>query len=301
MGSLLLVLPHFLKYHQQDFAIILMINILVVVSYRLMTLTGEWSLIHIIMMGVGAYASTLLTKELGLSFWLSLGLSSGLAAAVAYILSFPLLRMKVMYFLIGSFSAGEAIRLSWSFFKVPFGGAKGIKQIPSPEIWIPGAGYYEIWESLDYYYLVLGFVVLCIWLLYLLEHSRFGLTLHAVHWNDSLAESIGINTHQYKTLSFVIASFFVGFAGVLYAHKIGTINPHQYNVSAMVYVLIWCVMGGTKKFYGPILGVVILSVFNEFFREANELRPAIYGGILIAVMLFLPNGLESLPQKILKK
>ena len=64
------VLPFNLKFHQQDFMIFLLINVLVVVSYRLMTLTGEWSLIHVVVMGVGAYSSALLTKYLGLSFWL---------------------------------------------------------------------------------------------------------------------------------------------------------------------------------------------------------------------------------------
>ena len=88
----LVILPHFLKFHHQDFLIFLGINILVVVSYRLMTLTGEWSLIHIVMMGVGAYTSALLSKSLGVSFWISMPMAGISAGFVAALLCFPLFR-----------------------------------------------------------------------------------------------------------------------------------------------------------------------------------------------------------------
>jgi branched-chain amino acid transport system permease protein len=117
------VLPFKLKFHQQDFMILLLINILVVVSYRLMTLTGEWSLIHVVLMGVGGYSSALLAKNFALSFWLTMPLAGIICALLAVLLSVPLFRMKQFYFLIGSFAAGEAIRLAWVYFKVPFGAA----------------------------------------------------------------------------------------------------------------------------------------------------------------------------------
>ncbi|MEE9156878.1 MAG: branched-chain amino acid ABC transporter permease, partial [Gammaproteobacteria bacterium] len=103
---------------------------------------------------------------------------------------------------------------------------------------------------------------------------------------------------RYRTLAFVVASFFVGLAGALFAHYLGTINPHQFGVGIMVFVLVWVIVGGTRTFAGPIIGVTVLSVLNEMFRGADELRPAIYGSILIASILFLPHGLESLPDKV---
>ena len=294
----LAVLPFTLKFHQQDFMIFLLINVLVVVSYRLVTLTGEWSLIHIVLMGVGGYTSALLTKMVGLSFWLTMPMAGVVTALIAFALSFPLFRMKGFYFLIGSFAAGEAIRLTWSYFTWPFGGPKGIKLIPSPEIPLPGGGTMELFEPIPYYFLTLIVVSICLWILYRLEHSRIGLTLHAVHWRDALAQSVGVNTRRYRTLAFVVASFFVGIAGALFAHYLGTINPHQFSVGIMVFVLVWVIVGGTKTFAGPIIGVTVLSVLNELFRGAAELRPAIYGCILIASIMFLPEGLESLPRKI---
>ena len=88
-----------------------------------------------VIMGTGAYASALYAKALGVPVPLSMLLGATTAAAVAYILSFPLFRMKGFYFLIGSFAAGEVIRLLWKRFRVPFGGPKGLKLIPSfPDI-----------------------------------------------------------------------------------------------------------------------------------------------------------------------
>ena len=91
-----------------------------------------------------------------------------------------------------------------------------------------------------------------------------------------------------------------GFGGALLAHYVGTINPNSFDVEVMVFVLTWAIVGGTTTFYGPILGCVVLTVLNEIvLRELGfeQTRPLIYGLILIASILFLPNGLESLVQR----
>lgn len=288
----LLVIPHFLKYHHQDFLIFLTINVLVVVSYRLVTLTGEWSLIHAVMMGVGAYTSALLTKNLDISFWIALPLAGVSAGMVAALLSYPLFRMTQFYFLIGSFAAGEAIRLCWIQFIKPFGGTGGISAIPSPELLD-----IDFLEPIPYFYLVLLIVSVCVFLLYRIERSRIGLTLHAVHWQAALAESIGVNTWNYRSLAFIAGSLFVGIAGALKVHYIGTVAPKQFDIGLMVFILIWVIVGGYKTFYGAILGAIVLSILDEVFREIEQLRPAIYGATLIFFILYLPGGLESIPEK----
>ncbi len=290
----LIILPHFLKYHHQDFLIFLVINVLVVVSYRLVTLTGEWSLIHAVMMGVGAYSSALVTKNLGLSVWLGMPIAGATAAVIAALLCFPLFRMTQFYFLIGSFAAGEAIRLCWIHFIKPFGGTGGISGIPSPELL-----NIDFLEPIPYFYLALIVVSLCLLVLYRIEISRIGLILNAVHWKAPLAESVGVNTWNYRSLAFIIGSLFVGIAGALKVHYIGTVSPKQFDIGFMVFILIWVIVGGYRTFYGAILGAVVLSVLDEVFREFDELRPALYGGLLIASILFLPAGLESLPRKVM--
>ena len=300
LTALLIALPHVLSFSQQEIAVLLVINVLLVVSYRLLTLTGEWSLGHVVIMGVGAYASALYSKALGVPVPLAMLCGAATAALIAYVLSFPLFRMKGFYFLIGSFAAGEVIRLLWKRFREPFGGPKGLKLIPSfPDLELGGLSV-DFFEPVNYYSLCLIVVSLSLLVLYRLERSRIGLSFHAVHWQDSLAESVGVNTWRYRTLAFVVASFFAGLAGALLAHYIGTVNPNRFDVEEMVFVLIWAIVGGTATIYGPILGVVVLTVINEVILRQlgfDQMRPLFYGAILIASILFLPQGLESLVLK----
>ena len=295
--AVLAVLPYLLSYSQQEIAVLLVINVLLVSSYRLLTLTGEWSLGHVVIMGVGAYASALLAKRLGVPVPLSMLIGACMAAGTAAILSFPLFRMKGFYFLIGSFAAGEIIRLIWKRFTDPFGGPKGLKRIDAVPDIETGFLSIDFYEPVNYYFLALAVVSVSLFVLYRIERSRIGLTFHAIHWQDRLAESVGVDTFRYRTLAFVIASFFAGIAGGLYAHYVGAVNPTRFGVDQMVYVLVWAIVGGTATFHGPILGVVVLTVINEIVLRGLGLdtaRPLIYGAILILSVLYLPDGLESL-------
>ncbi len=300
----LIALPHGLSFSQQEILVLLTFNILLVASYRLLTLTGEWSLGHAVTMGVGAYASALFTKELGIFVPVSMLLGAITAALIAIILSFPLFRMKGFYFLIGSFAAGEIIRLLWKRFREPFGGPKGIKSIdPLPDFSI-GIYDFDFFEPVSYYYIAGAVVAVSLWLLWRIERSLVGLTFHAVHWQDKLAQSAGVNVWSYRTLAFAIASGFAGLSGALLAHYIGTINPNSFDLELMVFVLTWAIVGGTETFYGPILGCVVLTVLNEvILRELGfeQMRPLIYGLVLILSILFLPKGLESLVQRLVRR
>ena len=297
LAAALLALPHALSFSQKEIAVVLVINVLLVASYRFLTLVGEWSLGHAVIMGVGAYSSALLAKRLGVPVPLAMPLGACAAALVAYALSFPLFRMKGFYFLIGSFAAGEIIRLLWKRFREPFGGPKGIKSIPEfPSIDL-GFAEIDFYEPENYYYLCLLVAAASIWVMRRAELSPLGLTLRAVHWRDKTAESVGVNARRFRTTAFVVASFFAGLAGALLAHYIGAVSPNRFNIEEMVFVLAWVIVGGTATVVGPILGAVILTVINEVvLRELGleQARPLFYGAVLIAAVLFLPGGLEGL-------
>ncbi|MEZ5525196.1 MAG: branched-chain amino acid ABC transporter permease [Pseudomonadales bacterium] len=293
----LVALPHFLAFNFQDLLIFLAVNVLVVVSYRLVTLTGEWSLIHVVMMGVGAYTSAMLSKMAGFPFWVSMPIAGLTAAGIAALLCFPLFRMTQFYFLIGSFAAGEAIRLVWIYFIDPFGGSSGINNLPAPEL-----GDIDFYEPIPYFYMTLIVVTISLFILYRIETSRVGLTLNAVHWKAPLAESVGVDTWKYRSLALIVGSFFVGIAGALKVHYLGVVTPHQFGIGVMVFVLIWVIVGGYATFVGPIIGVIVLTVFDQFLRASGfvdpSVQPAIYGAVLIISILFMPEGLEALPKRI---
>jgi branched-chain amino acid transport system permease protein len=303
LAAVLIVLPYLLSFSQQEILVLLVINVLLVSSYRLLTLTGEWSLAHVVIMGVGAYASALVSKDLGVPVPLAMLAGAAIAGLLAILLSFPLFRMKGFYFLIGSFAAGEIIRLIWKWTELTwlFGGPKGIKLIPPfPDIKLFSLDI-DFYNPVNYYYLCLIVVGISLLVLYRIERSRIGLTFHAIHWQDKLAESVGVDTFRYRTMAFVISSVFAGLAGALYAHYVGTVNPNRFDVEEMVYVLIWAIVGGTATFYGPIIGVVILTILNEVVLRAlgvDQMRPMLYGALLILFILFLPDGMESLVPKV---
>ncbi len=294
------VAPFLVGISFRDVLIYMVLYIVVAQSFRLITLTGDWSLGHVVSMGVGAYASALLVKKLDFSVWLAIPSAGLVAALLAFILSFPLFRLKGFYFLIGSFAAGEAIRLTWLKFRVPFGGPTGILRIPKPELTLPGLGPIDFGESHTYYFFALLFMILSLWVLWRIERSRIGLTLQAIHWRDTLAESVGVDVRRYKTLAFVIASFFAAVAGAMFSHYLGSANPNQFGLAVMLYLLVWVIVGGSRTFAGPVIGTVLLTFLAEGLRivGVDQYRPAIYGVILILTILFLPQGLESLPERL---
>jgi len=289
----LIILPHFLAYHHQDLLIFTTINVLAVCSYRLVTLTGEWSLIHAVMMGVGAFTAALLFLEFDMAMWFTVPLAGLVTAAIAFVLCFPLLRMTQFYFLIASFAAGETIRLTWVEFVGIFGGTGGLVGVEPPIV-----GEIDFLDPIPYFYLTLAVVTVCLFLLYRIEKSRVGLTMHAIHWKAPLAESVGVNAWRYRALALVTGSFFVGIAGAMKVHYLGSVTPNQFGIGFMVFILIWVIVGGYTSFAGPVIGVIVLTIFDESIRSFEEVRPAIYGAVLILSILFLPAGLEGLPARL---
>jgi len=287
-------LPLALSNYEINILLLMLIWIVVAVSYRMLATTGEFSLGHVVVMGIGAYASALLVRHLDLSFWIAAPLGGLVAAAFAAMTARPLFRMKGFYFYLGSFALGEAVRLCWMRWRVPFGGHYGLRHIPPPSL-----GSFTFDTTFSYYYLTLGVAAACLMVMYLIDQSRVGKTLMAIHSQDSLCESLGVNVLGYKTLAYIVASFFGGIAGALIAPQIGTLTPLGFHVTIMLYLLVWVVIGGLKTFWGPIAGVLVLYSAQEQIRiRFVEYMPTFYGIILIVAVLALPGGLESLPARI---
>jgi branched-chain amino acid transport system permease protein len=268
------------------------ITVLMLSSYRIIVLTGEWSFAHVVLQGVGAYTAAILVKDLGWPFPATLAAGAAMSALVAAMLSYPLLRMKGFYFLMGSFAAAEAIRLLWR--KIPFfGGTRGLSNIPAPYLEL-GDFSIDFGHTTNYFYLTLTVVICCLLLMWWMEQARIGGIWRAIQQQDVLAQSIGIESRTYRRLAFVIAAAFAGIAGVLLAYAFGSVTANRFSLNFALYLMIWSIVGGTRTFYGVVLGGVVLMVFDESLRFAEELRPGVYGLILIAVMLFFPQGLERL-------
>jgi branched-chain amino acid transport system permease protein len=299
LGTLPVVLisaPFAISEYKVDLLTNLLINIILVSSFHIITTTGGWSLAHVPMMGCGAYATALLSGKLGVPFWVSLPLA-GLAAGLAGLaISYPLSRTKGFAFFVASFAAGEAIRLCWIRFKIPFGGHKGLG-VPPPVL-VDNVTWLDFADAVPYYFLALTVTIISLAIMYRLYRFKIGDTWRAIESQENLAKSVGINNMKYKMLAFSIGSFFAGVAGVLLAHRLWAIEPHQFGFTTTLYLLVWVVFGGTHTFFGPIFGVVALTFLGELLQPLYEWVPMIFGTIIIMTLIFLPNGLESLPNRI---
>ena len=283
------VAPFTVGTYSVEVFILFLINLILVSSYRILTTTGDWSLSHVVMMGVGAYATALLSKWWGLPIYLTVPLSAVVAAGVGLIVVTPLLRTKGFGFFIASFALGELIRLCWVKFRDPFGGPRGMIGIPSGELWS-----IDLFEPIPYYFFVLAVTAVSLVIIYRLDRSRIGKTFKAIYTDEGLAESLGINVQRYRALAFSAGTFFAGIAGSLLAHRLGAIDPKNFDVNAMVYLIIWVVVGGTSTFWGPIIGLTVMTLVFEWTRPLLEWRPLLFGGILIIFLVFQPAGLEGL-------
>jgi branched-chain amino acid transport system permease protein len=295
----LFFLPVFLSgpYHIHTL-ILTMINVVLASSLRLINLSGQMSLAHGGMMTIGAYTSTLLVMKLGLSSWMTLPLAGLAAALIACLAGFPFVRLKGIYFSIVTIFFSEMVVLTAQQWQSLTGGSTGIFNIPRPNpLVIPGILTLSFSSKADFYYLMLALMVISLFILYAVEHSRIGLTLRGIQQTDSLAESVGIDTVGYKVLAFSIGCFFAGVAGGYYSHYISAINPDAFSFLYTIYILVYMTVGGEKRFLGPILGAFVLTILPEVLRPLKAFVPFFFAAVLIAVIFFMPEGMAGLPER----
>lgn len=282
--------------------ILALINALLVTSFRTIWLLGNISLGHVGFSLIGAYGSALLVMELGLPFWPAIILSGLLAATVALVLGYPFLRVRGIYFALLTLLTAETLRLIVWYWRSLTGGDRGLMNIPAPSpMTIPFIGTINFDQVNSYYYLVFVIVLLSLLILYRFENSNLGFKWKAIRDSDGLAQSVGINTMWYKILNFAIACFFAGIAGALFAHYQHGLSPHitsRFGVQMSIYLLAYMVVGGQSKFSGAIIGVLFITIVSEFARPLREFQPMLIGALAILIVLFMPEGLTGLPNRL---
>jgi len=275
-------------------------NIILATTLRLILISGQLSLAHGGVMCVGAYTSALLVIKLGISTWLAIFLAGLATLILAFLVGFPFVRLKGIYFAIITIFLGEMIILIGEQWKKLTGGSLGILNIPRLDPLItPGGVTLNFDSKIHFYYLILILSISIFSILYSIEHSRIGLTWKGIRQADFLAESIGINTTKYKVYVFAISCFFVGIIGGFYSHYMTVVSPRTFGFLFTIYPLVYMVAGGMEKFSGPILGATILTILPEIFRPLKEFQPFIFSVILMLIIFFLPEGLIGLPKRII--
>ena len=267
------------------------INIILTVSLNLVSgFLGQLVLGHAGFMSVGAYTAALFTLYSGLpitiAFPISIVLAGVMAAVFGVIIGVPALRLRGDYLAIITLGFGEIIRviiLACDFT----GGAKGLRGIPT----ILPKGSDATSLALAKYSYVFWLAVITVVVIWAFVRSRHGRAVIAIRDDEIAAEASGIHTTYYKLFAFVMAAFFAGVAGSVYAHHIGVLDPGKFNFDYSVEILLMAVLGGLGSITGSIIAAVALTILPEFLRGFEDYRMLIYAVILIIVMLFKPSGL----------
>lgn len=240
---------------------------------------GYTSFGHSAFMGMGAYSMAILCKKVGLNFWLSLVLAIIISAAVAYALSIPSFRLSGLYFSIGTMAFCQIFYLAVYNWQGLTGGTFGISGVKSPFSSMT-AKYYFV-------YIVFAIVVVLMWRLI---KSPIGSALTAIKENEKLSESIGISTVKTKRFAFTVTGAVAGLAGALSSGLMGFANPASYTMNTTLEYLVMSVVGGAGSLVGPVGAAFVLKLFSQATSQLQELRMAIYGLLLLIVILFVPGG-----------
>ena len=278
-------------------------------SYNLITGTcGQFSLAPNAFLAIGAYTSALLTMSpaekqvsfiiepliwplsvVSLPFWLSL-LAAGLVTALlAFIMGFPVFRVRGDYLAIVTLGFGEVVRVVANNLQSVTNGPLGLKGL------VP---YTNLWWSF-------GFMTFTLFFIRRLTQSSFGRAMKAIREDEVAAEAMGIRSFRYKMMAFTVSGFFEGIAGGLLAHLITTISPVLFTFLLTFNLLIIIVVGGLGSMTGSVISSILFVLGSEALRAVEEpfsigsvnvpgvpgMRMVIFAILLVMVMIFARRGI----------
>jgi branched-chain amino acid transport system permease protein len=214
--------------------------------------------------------------------------SAGLAALLfAAFLGGAILHLRGHYFAIASLIVAEMLREIVNTMPGT-GGGKGLN-LPILKISVAAQAQF-------FFYAMLALALLCTATAIVVHRSKLGFGLRCIQQNEDAANILGVNTYAYKTAGFSLSAVFVGVAGAIYASWVHYIEPPDvFDVLLAVKPMVMVLLGGVGTIFGPALGAVILLMFEELvWRNFLTIHAAALGLIIVALVLFLPNGILSL-------
>ena len=278
------------------FHILVITGIYIILSQSLNLIvgyTGLAALGHIGFACIGAYTSSLLALNLGISPWIGLFMGAILAGLIGIVIGYPSLRLKGDYLAIATFGLGVIIYSVAKNWVSLTRGPMGLPGIPQFSIF-----GYTLSSSGVYLILVAVFVLISYIIIRNIVKSPWGRVLKGIREDELAVLALGKNINKYKLAVFVVGAFFAGIAGSLYAHYITFIDPSSFTVMESITVLLMVVFGGMGSLGGSFIGAAILIIFPELLRFlgmpssiAAPLRQMIYGLLLIVLMVWRPQGL----------
>jgi branched-chain amino acid transport system permease protein len=293
---LLLLVPVFLKNYGVYLFTYWLVFVIATMGLNLtIGYAGQKSLGHAAFFGIGAYTVAILMKA-GFSFWLGFPLAIVGCFAAGIALGFPALRVQSIYLAFATLGFNTAVWLVMRNEEWLTGGTFGINGIARPSLF-----GFPLDKPLAYYYFVLGMAVVLGGLLWKLLQSPWGKAFTALRDNPIRAESLGVNVRHYTLFAFAIGAAYAGAAGALFGSLVEFIEPAPFGVGASIMMYLMVVVGGAGYFFGPLLGAAVGVLLPEWLRFAQAWYLFVFGAAVVALMLWLPDGLLSIPERLREK
>lgn len=283
----------------------LCVYVILAISLNLIVgISGELSLGHAGFMCVGAFAGacfSLITVDMianpTLRLVIAIIIGALCAAVFGVILGIPVLRLRGDYLAIVTLAFGEIIKnfvniiylgIDNNGFHFSIKDSMSLKLGEGGRIIINGAQGITGTPKASTFTIAVIMVLITLFIVLNLIHSRSGRAIMAIRDNRIAAESIGINITKYKLMAFTISASLAGVAGVLYAHNLSTLTalPKNFGYNMSIMILVFVVLGGIGNIRGSMIAAVLLTLLPELLRGLNDYRMLIYAIVLIAMMLF---------------
>jgi branched-chain amino acid transport system permease protein len=269
--------------------------------------TGLVSFGHAAYFGIGAYATAILMKKAGATFFLAFPAAGLVAGVFALVVGFFCVRLTRIYFAMLTLAFAQIVWAVCFRWTEVTGGEQGLTEVPYPDFGladrvasaVPFVGSYR---TSDYFYLLnVVLIGLCLWVLRRIGSSPFGRMLTTIRENPERAEFIGVNVRRYELAAFVIAGAFAGLAGGLFGIFNRGVFPDFAYWTKSSEVLIMTLLGGMGAFAGPAIGALALIWLNQQIVSYTEYWPLILGIILVILLFAFPGGLAGAADSIRRR
>ena len=251
---------------------ILLFGLDIVVGY-----TGQVSLGHAGLFGIGSYATGVLVFKLGAPFWVAIPASIASAAVFGAILALPALRVTGPYLAMVTLAFGTIIQILINEMTFLTEGPMGIK-IAKPVI------FGQKLSEVSYYYMVAVLMVLALVIVHRVLKSNLGRAFEALRDSPIASDCMGVSVYRYKVYAFIISAGFAGLAGSLYAYSEEYISPNTYNFELTILFLLAVIMGGRKTRSGSLIGALIVVMLPSLLADIELFRKIAVAAAVLGVL-----------------
>jgi len=246
--------------------------------------------------GIGSYILALATTKMGLGFWPALILSSVGVGFMGVVLGIPTLRLKGYYLSITTIGFGEITRFILMNWSAVTGGVFGVFNIPRPHF-----GGFVLTNDAHFYYFSLALAAILAVVAAILEDSKYGTAFKGVRDDELAADAIGIDSTGIKVMAFVTCGLFVGIGAGLYSSLLTYISPEVFTLEESFRFVTMVLVGGIGFLPGAIVGAVVLTFLPEMLRFLQAWYLAIYGLIVLGIVIYQPGGIAGALQGFLER